>query len=612
MRADLYKKYRNSTLGQSLDLLTKSEKRKVQVVVCLQVFLGFLDLIAIAIVGVLGALAVNGVQSRGPGERVSRVLSFIGISHESFRTQVAILGVGAAVILIFRTILSIYFSRKILYFLSFKASALSARLFARAIHEPLLSLKSKSSQELLFALTSGVTTVTMGILGTAAILISDMSLLLIMALGLFVLDPVLASCTLLVFGSISLVLFKLLNIRAQVLGERNAYLQVEGSTKILEVISSYREVVVTNRRSHYTKEVSRIRYELAETIAELSFMPNISKYVIESAVVLGALAVAAVQFMLKDATHAVATLSVFLAAGARIAPAVMRIQQGAVSIKGSIGAARPTLNLIQELGNAVDPDETKQDLIIDHADFSPQVQIEGISLIYPESTDSALDNINIEINEGSFVAFVGPSGAGKTSLVDVILGILKPTNGQVRISSKSPLDSFVTWPGAVAYLPQDIEIINGSIRENICLGLDSKNIREELIWDAINAAQLTELVEALPDGLDAQMGERGMKISGGQRQRLGIARALLSKPRLIILDEATSALDGETELKVTEALLALKGQVTIVMIAHRLSTIREADQIYYLENGKVISHGTFDQLRASLPKFAEQAELMGL
>ena len=584
----------------------------MQLMVVLQVFLGFLDLIAIAIVGVLGALAVNGVQSRGPGERVSRILSLIGIGHDSFRTQVAVLGMVAAFILIFRTILSIYFSRKILYFLSFKASALSARLFARAIYEPLLSLKSKSSQELLFSLTSGVTTVTMGILGTAAILISDMSLLFIMALGLFVLDPVLASCTLVVFGSISFVLFKLLNIRAQILGERNAYLQVEGSTKILEVLSSYREIVVTNRRSQYTKEVSRIRYELAETIAELSFMPNISKYVIESAVVLGALAVAAVQFMLKDATHAVATLSVFLAAGARIAPAVMRIQQGAVSIKGSIGAATPTLNLIQELGHAKDPDGTEQELIIDHANFSPQVQIKGVSLIYPGSTDRALDNINIEINEGSFVSFVGPSGAGKTSLVDVILGILTPTTGQVRISNNSPLNSFVTWPGAVAYLPQDIEIINGSIRENICLGLDPRKVREELLWDAINAAQLAELVQTLPDGLDSQMGERGMKISGGQRQRLGIARALLSKPRLIILDEATSALDGETELKVTESLLALKGKVTIVMIAHRLSTVREADQIYYLENGKVISQGTFDQLRANLPKFAEQAQLMGL
>ena len=605
-------KFKESTLGRSLGLLTKPEKQKVIGVIVIQIVLGFLDLIAIAIVGVLGALAVSGVQSRGPGDRVSSVLQLIGIDNLEFRTQVAILGIGAALILIFRTVFSVYFSRKILYFLSFKTSALSSRLFSRAIQEPLLSIRSKSSQELLFALTTGVTTVTMGILGTAAILISDLSLLLIMAIGLFALDPILAASTLIVFGTISWVLFKLLNSRAQILGEKNAILQVRGNSKILEILSSYREVVVSHRRSNYSLEVSKTRYELAETIAELSFMPNISKYVIESAVVFGALAVAAVQFVLKDAANAVATLSVFLAAGARIAPAVMRIQQGAVSMKGSIGAATPTLNLIDELNMVSDVPQVEQKLVIHHEGFVPEVILENVSLTYPNSLKPSLNKVSIKIQPGSFVAFVGSSGAGKTSLVDVLLGILNPTSGVIKLSNESPLDAFTKWPGAVSYLPQDIEIVNGSIKDNLCLGLDPKLIDEELFWDAIDAAQLRSLVESLPQGLDAQMGERGMKISGGQRQRLGIARALLSKPNLIVLDEATSALDGETEFKVTESLLALKGKVTIVMIAHRLSTIREADQIFYLENGEIVASGNFDELKKAHPHFAEQAQLMGL
>ena len=605
-------KFKESTLGRSLGLLTKPEKQKVIGVIVIQIVLGFLDLVAIAIVGVLGALAVSGVQSRGPGDRVSSVLQLIGIDNLEFRTQVAILGIGAALILIFRTIFSVYFSRKILYFLSFKASALSSRLFSRAIQEPLLSIRSKSSQELLFALTTGVTTVTMGILGTAAILISDLSLLLIMAIGLFALDPILAASTLIVFGTISWVLFKLLNSRAQILGEKNALLQVRGNSKILEILSSYREVVVSNRRSNYSLAVSKTRYELAETIAELSFMPNISKYVIESAVVFGALAVAAVQFVLKDAANAVATLSVFLAAGARIAPAVMRIQQGAVSMKGSIGAATPTLNLIDELSKVSDVPQVEQKLVIHHEGFVPEVILENVSLTYPNSLKPSLNKVSIKIQPGSFVAFVGSSGAGKTSLVDVLLGILNPTSGVIKLSNESPLDAFTKWPGAVSYLPQDIEIVNGSVKDNLCLGLDPKLIDEELFWNAIDAAHLRSLVESLPQGLDAQVGERGMKISGGQRQRLGIARALLSKPNLIVLDEATSALDGETEFKVTESLLALKGKVTIVMIAHRLSTIREADQIFYLENGEIVASGNFDELKKAHPHFAEQAQLMGL
>jgi ABC-type multidrug transport system fused ATPase/permease subunit len=433
-----------------------------------------------------------------------------------------------------------------------------------------------------------------------------------MVLGLFILDPILAISTLLMFGAISFVLFKLLNTRAQTLGEKNTTIQVQSNTKVLEILSSYREVVVSHRRANYSIEVTKSRYELAETIAELSFMPNISKYVIESAVVFGALAVASVQFILKDAANAVATLSVFLAAGARIAPAVMRIQQGAVSIKGSIGAATPTLNLIDELNSVTDHPQTEQKLIVEHVGFVPEVSVNGVSLTYPNSLEPSLNNVSIKIAPGTFIAIVGPSGAGKTSLVDVLLGVLNPTSGSVQISSLPPIEAFSKWPGAVSYLPQDIEITNGSIRDNICLGLNPKLVPEELLWDAIDGAQLRTLVESLPLGLDAQMGERGMKISGGQRQRLGIARALLSKPKLIVLDEATSALDGETEFKVTESLLKHKGQATIVMIAHRLSTIKDADQIYFFESGRIVAYGNFEELKRTYPHFADQAGLLGL
>lgn len=605
-------KFTKSTLGRSLSLLDKKEKRKVQAVVLIQISLGFLDLIAVAIVGVLGALAVNGVQSRAPGNQVSSFLKFIGLYDSDFRIQVAILGIGAALILIMRTIFSVYFSRKILYFLSFKASAISSTLFSRTIQEPLLSIRSKSSQELLFALTSGVTTITMGILGTAAIIVSDLSLLIVMAVGLFVIDPILAICTLFIFGAISGVLFKLLNKRAQRLGEKNTTLQVEGNSKILEVLSSYREIVVTHRRANYSEIVADNRYALSESTAELAFMPNISKYVIESAVVLGALAISAVQFLLNDASHAVATLSVFLAAGARIAPAVMRIQQGAVSMKGSIGAATPTLNLIDELSNQIDVNQTPQELVTEHDGFVPEINVTNVSLRYPGTDAKALDAISLRIEAGTFLAFVGPSGAGKTSLVDVILGILNPTSGVVELSKETPLNAFEKWPGAVAYLPQDIEIINGSVRDNLCLGLDPSKVQDSALWDALQAAHLSEIIRLLPEGLDAPMGERGMKISGGQRQRLGIARALLSKPRLIVFDEATSALDGETESKVTESLLALKGMATVVMIAHRLSTIKEADMIHYMEKGRIVASGSFSDLKARHPRFEEQAQLMGL
>jgi ABC-type multidrug transport system fused ATPase/permease subunit len=175
-----------------------------------------------------------------------------------------------------------------------------------------------------------------------------------------------------------------------------------------------------------------------------------------------------------------------------------------------------------------------------------------------------------------------------------------------------PLEAIRKWPGAIGYVPQDVMISNGSIRENVCLGYESNLIDDALIWDALNTAQLTEFVQSLPKGLDTQVGDRGTNLSGGQRQRLGIARAMFTKPKLLVLDEATSALDGTTEASISDAITNLKGEVTIVIIAHRLSTVIESDLIHYMDNGQIKKSGSFVELRNSIPEFDEQAQLMGL
>jgi ABC-type multidrug transport system fused ATPase/permease subunit len=207
---------------------------------------------------------------------------------------------------------------------------------------------------------------------------------------------------------------------------------------------------------------------------------------------------------------------------------------------------------------------------------------------------------------------VGSSGAGKSTIVDLILGILDPDSGTISISGATPRNAFRQWPGAVAYVPQDVHIFNGSIRENIALGYEPTSISDELMMGALEKAQLLDYVRTLPEGLDSQVGDRGTRMSGGQRQRLGIARALLTKPRLLVLDEATSALDGETESNISEGVQSLKGDVTLVIIAHRLSSVRNAGKVIYLHEGRVVSTGTFDQVRASVPDFDRQASLMGL
>jgi ABC-type multidrug transport system fused ATPase/permease subunit len=578
----------------------------------IQIFLGLLDLLGVAILGLLGALSLNGVQSRPPGDRVSAFLKFFGLFDEPFQTQAAVLGVAASLILIARTLISIVLTRKVLFFLSRRGAVISSALMKKLMSQPLVAIQQKTLYENLYAITTGVSNVTLGILGTAVVLIADVSLLLIMFVGLLVVDSTMAISAFIFFALIGFGLYKVMHQRAGELGLKETELSIQSNEKISEVLSSYRESVVRNRRDYYAREIGTLRFKLADTLAELSFMPNVSKYVIESSVVLGALAISAAQFILQDAARAVATLAIFLAAGTRIAPAVLRVQQGSMQIRRSLGAASSTLDLIDSLKNAPEIEPSFDVIDVLHTGFVPEIIMKDVTFSYPDSTLPAIHSANLRITPGSLIAVVGPSGAGKTTLIDLILGVLDPDSGEVSISSMKASAISKTWPGSVSYVPQDVIIANGTIRSNITLGFPEESGTVEMIMDAIRISQLDGYLENLPEKENSKVGDRGAGMSGGQRQRLGIARALFTKPKLLVLDEATSSLDGETEANVSAAIRTLKGDVTVILIAHRLSTVREADQVVYLEAGKIIATGTFEEVREAVPNFDRQASLMGL
>jgi len=223
-----------------------------------------------------------------------------------------------------------------------------------------------------------------------------------------------------------------------------------------------------------------------------------------------------------------------------------------------------------------------------------------------------LDKVSLSIQPGQSVAFVGSTGAGKSTLADVILGAVFPDLGEVFISGRAPISTVREWPGAIAYVPQDVAILSGSVRENVALGIPKVEIDDSLVWEALQRAELADFLGENRSGIDTVVGENGVQLSGGQRQRLGIARALYSRPRLLVLDEATSALDAETERVITHTLESLAGEVTLIIIAHRLATVRNCDQVFYLSDGELVSSGTFEQVRAAVPDFDKQAQLLGL
>jgi ABC-type multidrug transport system fused ATPase/permease subunit len=605
-------RWTRSPLGRAFNVLSQADRRKIFLVTVLQILMAGLDLLGVIAIGLLGALSVTGLQSSAPGDRVIGVLKLLRIQDETFQMQALILGFGALSLVVGRTALSIIFTRRILFFLSRRGAKISADLISRLLSQDLLVIQSRTTQETVFAATRGVVIIVLQVLATAVVWIADLAVLVVMMVGLLVVDMGTAIATLLVFFLVGLCLYKFMHVHAENLGAQNSKMEIKSNEKIVEAFNSYRESVVRNRRDYYAREIGHLRYSVANTSAEMGFLPYVSKYVIESTVLVGAVLIGATQFILHDVSSAIATLAIFLVAGSRIAPAVLRLQQGTVLIKTALGTASPTLDLIDALGAGTISLNNDDRVDVVHEGFTSEIVIEDVSLTYPNKITPAISNVTLTIPAGTSVAFVGPSGAGKTTMIDILLGVLTPDSGSVLVSGLPPLLTVAKWPGAVSYVPQDVLIVAGTIRENIALGYPISEATDELVNGALKVAHLEEFVANLPEGIDTQVGERGAKISGGQRQRLGIARAMFTRPHLLVLDEATSSLDGETEASVSEAIHAMKGSTTVVIIAHRLSTVRNVDQVVYLSNGKVLATGTFEEVRKAVPDFDHQAKIMGL
>ena len=592
--------------------LHRKDKIRITAVVVCQFFLGIFDLIGVGLIGVIGALTVNGIQSKAPSDRVSQVLDFFNLGSFTFQQQVGILGLFAVSFLLVRTLVSVVLIKKTLIFLSSRGANLGELLIKKLLAQPYVVLQNLGFQVPVFAVTHGTSIIMVGILGAGIGIASDLILLSVLSVGLFIASPVVAIETLILYVGLGLALYFMMQRKVKNLGEEDSRLSIASNTRIFEAISAYRENFVHARQEYYAKSISNLRHDLSRVQAQVAFMPNTSKYIIESSVLVGSMVICGIQFALFDAAQAISTLAVFITAGSRIAPAILRLQQNALQIKSSLGSSKSTLELLQTLIESRDLEPQSDELILNHEGFEPLIKLVDVSFSYQGADSIILNRVSIEINSGEFVAIVGPSGSGKTSLADLILGVLEPTSGAVFVSGRAPKDAISQWPGAISYVPQDVFILKGTILENISIGYPTPLPEDVNIKDATKLSQLDVYIDDLPSGIQTLLQERGTNLSGGQRQRIGIARALYTRPQLLILDEATSALDGQTERDFSEALSELKGERTVIAIAHRLSTVIAADKVVYLANGEVQAIGSFEMVRAMVPDFDEQAKLMGL
>ena len=608
-------RFKYTDFNQIFKLVSKTDRVKLFIVSLIQIFLSFLDLIGVAFFGLIGSVTVAAISSTKVAGRTESVINFLGLENYSSQLQVGILGVSAALLMVIKTFASLYFNKKVIFFLSRRSAIITANLTSSLFKKSFTEIKRQGSQKLIYTLTSGVDRITVGVLAMSVALIADFSLLIVLIVGLLVVNPIMTIILLLALVSIASVLYLFIKNKNKELAILGAQYSISSSNKIFEAVGSYRELLLRGQRQVFADGIGKARLSQSNANAQSSYLMNINKYILEASVLLITLLIAGIQFILSDALRSVATLTLFFAAISRIAPAVFRIQQNLLTIKSSLGGAKPTLELISSLNLSINRLDNKKSIELVpkvHEGFSADVRIENLKFKYSGSSKNAVEEINLELNSGMYVAVVGPSGAGKSTFVDLLLGLHHPSSGSVEISGLEALTAIEKWPGAIAYVPQEIQLVSGSISENVLLGFKNDAQNKKEVLSALKKAELNEYIDSAGEILDSNIGDEGGKLSGGQRQRIGIARALLTNPKILVMDEATSALDAQTEENISNTISKIKDQCLVIVVAHRLATVRKADLVIYMQDGRIKAKGSFEQVRQEVPDFDTQAQLMGL
>ncbi|WP_027206077.1 ABC transporter ATP-binding protein [Butyrivibrio fibrisolvens] len=461
--------------------------------------------------------------------------------------------------------------------------------------------KKKSTAELLRNINQD-TADFFGVIQALVFLLTEGMVVAALIIYLFIMDKSVTIAIGLILGLIVLFLYKFYKKYLLKLGQHNRECEARVNKWVQQAFGGIKEVKVMNKEDFFYRKYDDAYAGRVHSEYNYHTFVSIPKPMIEAATISALIAAAGLKIMLgTDPSYFVPTLSAFVVAAYRLLPSFNRITEHL----GAIAYQRPAVNAIYEDLKEIDSiehntglvnrtakesvyeDGTKKELI-KALELNNAIHIDNLSFEYEDGDKKILDNISFDINKNTSVAFIGASGAGKTTLADIILGLLPPTSGDILIDDKSLKDYMDEWHRTVAYIPQSIYILDDTIRANIAFGIPKDEIDEERIEQAIRRSQLSDVIDNLPEGLDTVLGEGGVRFSGGQRQRIGIARALYNDPKVLILDEATSALDNETEKAVMDSIDSLHGEMTLIIIAHRLSTIQGCDHIYRIEDGKAV------------------------
>ncbi|MBS1699351.1 MAG: ABC transporter ATP-binding protein [Actinobacteria bacterium] len=440
--------------------------------------------------------------------------------------------------------------------------------------------------------------------GVLSLIAAGLSILMAVAIIVIVM-PLPAIGAIVYFGLVVFVMQRLLAGRNRRAGLEAMASAHQRSIALLDAIFGFRELRIHGAESHFIDAYDRANEVQGLASRRANFYTQLPKYLFEAVAMGGIALLLTLVALSSNGSSAIPALSLFVAATLRVLPTMAAL----TATLGIIRNGTPGLAIVAEALKQLPASRRHEDSREALPELPAEIVIENLSFRYPDGIQDVLADIDVTIAPGTSLALCGASGSGKTTLVDIILGLIDVENGVVTYGGTPVAQAGDAWTETIAYVPQDVFLLNDTLAANVAFGESADERDEARIQDALERAQLGDLVAVLPDGIDSKIGERGARISGGQRQRVGIARALYRRPQVIVFDEATSALDNETEERIASTIRGLAGKITTIIVAHRLSTVRHVDQLVYLEDGRVAGRGTFTEVRDSAPGFARLVEL---
>jgi ABC-type multidrug transport system fused ATPase/permease subunit len=539
-------------------------------------------------------------------EKLRWAYNYFGFESNKSFMVFAILSVGAVIVFKnFFVLFNILWQHKFTYD---NEAKVSAWLFAIYLTFPYSESMQRNSADFIFNVSNGVYVTFRDTILAAISLLSEICVIGAVSFVLLMVEPIIAILAGGLLGIGLGVFYLLFRRKFSELGIKDREFNRNATQWLQQSFHSSKEIRSLGRESFFIKQYRNIRVNLNKVhfvYVALSQMPRIFIEVIAVVCMLSVILFIIVQE--RSIGDLMALLGLFAVAAFRMMPSASKI----VFYLGQLRKAAPSVvKVIADLEQYADLQGEVHELqYSERLPFKNKIDLERISYRYPSRDELVLADINLTINQGESIALVGVSGAGKTTLADMMLGLLDPESGTIEVDGKDISSNIAAWRTQLGYVPQSVYLTDDTLCRNIAFGLSDEVINDDLINRAVSLAQLNDVVEALPDGLDTVLGEHGVRLSGGQRQRVGIARAVYHQPQVLILDEATSALDNETEQEVTRAINGLSGQLTLIVIAHRLSTIQNCDRIVFLKAGRIIGVGKFDELQNSLPEMNQMVRL---